>query len=100
MLNADASKVSARAKKRGLPQLRTLGAGNRYALVVTTHSADPKRSDPATSLRAAHALSMSTNWWAADPSAQWLAGVAGEPHLLGPEPDAHRRGEVVGRLVG
>eukprot|EP00051_Salpingoeca_urceolata_P028473 m.487065 g.487065 ORF g.487065 m.487065 type:complete len:525 (+) comp24766_c0_seq1:164-1738(+) len=31
MLNADASKVSARAKKRGLPQLGTLGAGNHYA---------------------------------------------------------------------
>jgi tRNA-splicing ligase RtcB len=30
MLNADASKVSARAKKRGLPQLGTLGAGNHY----------------------------------------------------------------------
>lgn len=31
MLNADASKVSQRAKKRGLPQLGTLGAGNHYA---------------------------------------------------------------------
>lgn len=31
MLNADASKVSVRAKKRGLPQLGTLGAGNHYA---------------------------------------------------------------------
>lgn len=30
MLNADPSKVSARAKKRGLPQLGTLGAGNHY----------------------------------------------------------------------
>mmetsp|Transcript_41766 Transcript_41766/g.100236 ORF Transcript_41766/g.100236 Transcript_41766/m.100236 type:complete len:508 (-) Transcript_41766:313-1836(-) len=30
MLNADSSKVSARAKKRGLPQLGTLGAGNHY----------------------------------------------------------------------
>jgi tRNA-splicing ligase RtcB len=30
MLNADANKVSARAKKRGLPQLGTLGAGNHY----------------------------------------------------------------------
>ena len=28
MLNADPSKVSQRAKKRGLPQLGTLGAGN------------------------------------------------------------------------
>jgi tRNA-splicing ligase RtcB (3'-phosphate/5'-hydroxy nucleic acid ligase) len=31
MLQADASKVSDRAKKRGLPQLGTLGAGNHYA---------------------------------------------------------------------
>ncbi|CAD7958592.1 unnamed protein product [Amoebophrya sp. A25] len=31
MLNADPGKVSARAKKRGLPQLGTLGAGNHYA---------------------------------------------------------------------
>lgn len=31
MLGADPSKVSARAKKRGLPQLGTLGAGNHYA---------------------------------------------------------------------
>ena len=31
MLNADPAKVSARAKKRGLPQLGTLGAGNHYA---------------------------------------------------------------------
>jgi tRNA-splicing ligase RtcB len=31
MLQADPSKVSARAKKRGLPQLGTLGAGNHYA---------------------------------------------------------------------
>lgn len=30
MLNADASKVSKRAKKRGLPQMGTLGAGNHY----------------------------------------------------------------------
>jgi len=30
MLSADPSKVSARAKKRGLPQLGTLGAGNHY----------------------------------------------------------------------
>lgn len=30
MLNADPNKVSARAKKRGLPQLGTLGAGNHY----------------------------------------------------------------------
>jgi tRNA-splicing ligase RtcB len=31
MLNADPSKVSKRARKRGLPQLGTLGAGNHYA---------------------------------------------------------------------
>ena len=31
MLGADPSKVSTRAKKRGLPQLGTLGAGNHYA---------------------------------------------------------------------
>lgn len=31
MLGADPSKVSMRAKKRGLPQLGTLGAGNHYA---------------------------------------------------------------------
>jgi len=31
MLGADPNKVSARAKKRGLPQLGTLGAGNHYA---------------------------------------------------------------------
>ncbi|KAL7292990.1 hypothetical protein TKK_0013440 [Trichogramma kaykai] len=31
MLDADPSKVSMRAKKRGLPQLGTLGAGNHYA---------------------------------------------------------------------
>jgi tRNA-splicing ligase RtcB (3'-phosphate/5'-hydroxy nucleic acid ligase) len=31
MLNADPEKVSARAKKRGLPQMGTLGAGNHYA---------------------------------------------------------------------
>lgn len=31
MLNADPSVISTRAKKRGLPQLGTLGAGNHYA---------------------------------------------------------------------
>lgn len=31
MLNANPAKVSARAKKRGLPQMGTLGAGNHYA---------------------------------------------------------------------
>ena len=30
MLSADPASVSARAKKRGLPQLGTLGAGNHY----------------------------------------------------------------------
>ncbi|TKR93373.1 hypothetical protein L596_007844 [Steinernema carpocapsae] len=33
MVQADASKVSTRAKKRGLPQLGTLGAGNHYGEV-------------------------------------------------------------------
>lgn len=33
MLGADPGKVSARAKKRGLPQMGTLGAGNHYAEV-------------------------------------------------------------------
>jgi tRNA-splicing ligase RtcB len=33
MLQADPSKVSQRAKKRGLPQMGTLGAGNHYAEV-------------------------------------------------------------------
>ena len=42
MLNADPSKVSKRAKKRGLPQLGTLGAGNhtpksRSLATCTTH---------------------------------------------------------------
>ena len=31
MLGADPNKVSKKAKKRGLPQLGTLGAGNHYA---------------------------------------------------------------------
>lgn len=31
MLTCDVRKVSARAKKRGLPQMGTLGAGNHYA---------------------------------------------------------------------
>ena len=31
MLGADPNKVSTKAKKRGLPQLGTLGAGNHYA---------------------------------------------------------------------
>ena len=41
MLNADATKVSARAQQRGLPQLGTLGSGNHYAeiqVVVMVHS--------------------------------------------------------------
>ena len=33
MLAADPAKVSLRAKKRGLPQMGTLGAGNHYAEV-------------------------------------------------------------------
>ncbi|CDJ32797.1 uncharacterized protein EMH_0077800 [Eimeria mitis] len=33
MLTADPSKVSIRAKKRGLPQMGTLGAGNHYCEV-------------------------------------------------------------------
>lgn len=33
MLQAQPSKVSPRAKKRGLPQLGTLGAGNHYGEV-------------------------------------------------------------------
>ncbi len=47
MLNADPSKVSNRAKKRGLPQLGTLGAGNHYAEIqivdeIFDHSAADK----------------------------------------------------------
>lgn len=38
MLNADPSKVSSRAKKRGLPQLGTLGAGNHYAEIQVAPS--------------------------------------------------------------
>lgn len=39
MLQADASKVSKRAKKRGLPQLGTLGAGNHYCEIqVKSHA--------------------------------------------------------------
>lgn len=34
MESAGATKVSTRAKKRGLPQLGTLGAGNHYAKVL------------------------------------------------------------------
>ena len=38
MLNADPSVVSSRAKKRGLPQLGTLGAGNHYAEIQVGRS--------------------------------------------------------------
>lgn len=38
MLQADPSKVSPRAKKRGLPQLGTLGAGNHYAEIQVVDS--------------------------------------------------------------
>ena len=38
MLNADPSVVSSRAKKRGLPQLGTLGAGNHYAEIQVRRS--------------------------------------------------------------
>lgn len=42
MLQADPSKVSARARKRGLPQMGTLGAGNHYAEVqVVDEICDP-----------------------------------------------------------
>lgn len=44
MLNADASKVSMRAKKRGLPQLGTLGAGNHYAEIQIVDEIYDKRS--------------------------------------------------------
>ena len=37
MLNADPTCVSTRAKKRGLPQLGTLGAGNHYAEIQVRH---------------------------------------------------------------
>ena len=40
MLNADPSKVSARAKKRGLPQMGTLGAGNHYAEIQVVEEID------------------------------------------------------------
>lgn len=47
MLQADPSKVSVRAKKRGLPQLGTLGAGNHYGEIqvvdeIFNHSAATK----------------------------------------------------------
>eukprot|EP00033_Pygsuia_biforma_P000374 GCRY01000448.1.p1 GENE.GCRY01000448.1~~GCRY01000448.1.p1 ORF type:complete len:521 (+),score=151.46 GCRY01000448.1:1942-3504(+) len=46
MLNADATKVSKRAKKRGLPQLGTLGAGNHYAEIqVVEEIFDPAAAE-------------------------------------------------------
>ena len=46
MLTADPSKVSKRAKKRGLPQLGTLGAGNHYAEIqVVDHIYDKHAAD-------------------------------------------------------
>lgn len=44
MLNADPAKVSAKAKKRGLPQLGTLGAGNHYAEIQVVEEIFDSRS--------------------------------------------------------
>lgn len=44
MLTADPSAVSARARKRGLPQLGTLGAGNHYCEVQTVETIYDKRA--------------------------------------------------------
>jgi len=44
MLAADATAVSARAKKRGLPQLGTLGAGNHYAEIQVVDQIFDKRA--------------------------------------------------------
>ncbi|XP_065830050.1 RNA-splicing ligase RtcB homolog [Oscarella lobularis] len=44
MLQADPSKVSSRAKKRGLPQLGTLGAGNHYAEIQVVDEIYDKHS--------------------------------------------------------
>uniref|UniRef100_A0A0G4IET4 RNA-splicing ligase RtcB homolog n=1 Tax=Chromera velia CCMP2878 TaxID=1169474 RepID=A0A0G4IET4_9ALVE len=44
MLNADPMKVSARAKKRGLPQMGTLGAGNHYAEIQVVDAIYDKRA--------------------------------------------------------
>jgi len=44
MLSADATAVSARAKKRGLPQLGTLGAGNHYAEIQVVDEIFDKRA--------------------------------------------------------
>jgi hypothetical protein len=47
MLTADPACVSARAKKRGLPQLGTLGAGNHYAEIqVRVHAGRPSPPRP------------------------------------------------------
>jgi len=48
MLNCDPKKVSQRAKKRGLPQMGTLGAGNHYAEI--------QESLPATSVSSTDAF--------------------------------------------
>ena len=42
MVQADPRKVSTRAKKRGLPQLGTLGAGNHYAEIQVPSPLTPK----------------------------------------------------------
>lgn len=44
MLQADPSKVSRRAKKRGLPQLGTLGAGNHYAEIQVVDEVFDRRA--------------------------------------------------------
>ena len=44
MLTADPLKVSARAKKRGLPQMGTLGAGNHYAEIQVVDEVFDKRA--------------------------------------------------------
>ena len=44
MLSADPTAVSARAKKRGLPQLGTLGAGNHYAEIQVVDEIFDKRA--------------------------------------------------------
>ena len=73
MLNADPSVVSTRAKKRGLPQLGTLGAGNHYAEIqVSSHSNGEDRLTPnncrwwtrstTSSLPATWALSRQVRW--------------------------------------
>ena len=44
MLQADPSKVSRRAKKRGLPQMGTLGAGNHYAEIQVVEKVHDKHA--------------------------------------------------------